>query len=116
MQDWWTPETAAYIGAYGVAIGGTLYGVVGGGIGGVLAARGMGRSFVLGVHVAALAFGVVMALSAVVALVAGQPYHVWYPLALPGFLFTVLPICLIPVIRSRYASAEQQRLEGQLTR
>jgi len=70
-------------------IPGTALGCLGGlwgGLVGVLAPRGRAKAFVLGYTWALLLGSAVLLALGVVALVAGQPYGVWYGLGLPGLL------------------------------
>ena len=107
---WWTGETAGWIGA----IGGTALGLIGGAIGcmGVLVHRGKAKRIVMGLmcSVAIVCLGILTL--GIVALVMGQPYAVWYPCLLMGFLGTCIPAVLIPVILARYRQAEQRLLEA----
>ena len=50
------------------------------------------------------------------ALATGQPYHVWYPFALMGFILAVVLGSLLPVVRRRYAQAEQRRIDAEALR
>jgi hypothetical protein len=42
-----------------------------------------------------------------------QPYHVWYPLALAGFILTFVCGGLLPVLLLRYRQAEARRMQAQ---
>jgi hypothetical protein len=80
---------------------------------GILAPRGKGRTFLLTVHVILLSIGVAGLGAGIVAVVFGQPYHVWYPLVLIGGVLTVVLGVLFPVVVRRYREAEQSKLEAE---
>lgn len=112
---WWTGEQAGWIGG----IGGSALGILGGLIGvvcGVLAPRGKGRLFVLGLIGAVVIISLMILIVGLVALFSGQPYMVWYPCLLIGVLGTLIPGGLIPVIRMVYRQAEQRQLEARSLR
>jgi hypothetical protein len=95
-------------------IGGVAGGLVGcvGALIGVLASRGRAKRFVT-IAVVSLAIGGIMAFAAgVVALSRSQPYAVYYPLLLIGFLATVIPLGLRPSIRRRYEEIELRRMRA----
>ena len=46
------------------------------------------------------------------ALIQGQPYGIWYPAVLCGVVFCGVTLGLIPVLRRRYAEAEQRLMEA----
>lgn len=115
-EPWFDP---VWFGAlYGAIVGGgggTLLGCLGA-LAGFLAPQGKGRTFILGgfwffvlLGVASLAFGLY-------ALIAGQPYAIWYAPLLCGFVMSLVSGCLIPVLQVRYAQAEQRRLESEAIR
>ena len=115
MTDWWTTQTGTLIGAFG----GAGIGVVGGCFGaavGVLAPRGIAKKFVLTLHAALVCIGVLTLIAAIVALVTSQPYHVVFPLALIGFITTVVLGPLYPVVLLRYRQAEHRKLEAEQLR
>ncbi|WP_428389774.1 hypothetical protein [Mucisphaera sp.] len=109
---WWSETTAAYAGGYGGATVGIYCGLLGG-ISGTLAPRGIGKVWVLGAWLLMIAFGLVTLIAGVVALIDQQPYHVYYPLLLGGFLCGVLGSILLPVIWMRYREAEQRKLAAR---
>lgn len=114
LQDptpWFSTETSALVGG----IGGAAVGVLGGCLGaaaGVLAPKGKGRGFVLGTMMACAVLGVCLLIAGIFAVSTGQPYGVWYPLVLLGAIMTGVLGGLIPVVRKRYAEAEQRRLDA----
>ena len=115
MTPWWT----AYEGNLFGAIGGSVIGVVGGTLGavaGVLAPRGKGRRPVLATFAALITAGVALLCVGLVAVLRGQPYHVWYPLVLIGGIVTVVLTCTLPGVRARYRQAEARRLDAESLR
>ncbi len=112
MHEWWTAQTGGLIGALMGGGLGVLGGVYGGVVGGVLAPRGLCRSAVLTFHLLLGALGCAALCVGVYALIAGQPYHVWFPLTLVGFIGSVVMGSLYPVVRMRYRQAEERRLEA----
>lgn len=114
MDVWWTAQQAGYVGG-GIGVIGSLFGVVGG-CSGFLVSRGKGKLFVLGMLglLALIGIGLLVTLGA--AVFTGQPRHVWYPLALGGFLFTLLGAFLFHVVKARYAMAERRKLDAEALR
>lgn len=112
---WISEQTGIYIGAFGGAGLGVLGGLIGV-AGGVLAPRGQARGLVLGIMVGGGALGVISLLFGSVALIAGQPYAVWYPFTLLGFISGSLFLGLVPVVRKRYAEAEHRKMEAESLR
>ncbi len=112
MNPWWT----AYEGNLFGAIGGSVIGIVGGTLGalaGVLAPRGKGRGPILGSFVALILLGVAMLALGLIAVLRGQPYHVWYPLVLCGGILSLVLTCILPGLRTRYRQAEARRLDAE---
>lgn len=108
---WWSQSSGAWVGA----IGGSACGVIFGGLGaleGWLAPRGIGRRWILGAHIAAIVISVAAAIAGIVALSTGQPYGVWYPLALVGGIGVFVMSPLYFVIRMRYRQAENRKLDA----
>jgi hypothetical protein len=92
-------------------VAGALVGCLGALIG-VLASRGRAKRFVT-IAILSLAIGGALAFGAgVVALSSSQPYAVYYPLLLIGFLATVIPLGLRPSIRRRYEEIELRRMRA----
>ncbi len=108
--EWWTERDGGYVGGLLGILGG-LYGILGG-LAGWLAARGQGRSFVFALLASMVAVGASSLLAALIALGLSQPYHVWYPLALSGLIFTVLGVALFPTLRGRYVEAEMRKMKA----
>ena len=116
MSEWWPIQSTGMI--FGIA--GVACGVLGGMFGtavGVLVQRGRGKPFVYGCLTLLCAIAISGAVLGVVALVIGQPRHVWmWPILLGSIMLTsVLPSGLM--IPRWYRQAEQRRLEaGELRR
>jgi len=94
-------------------IPGTLLGIAGGTLGtlaGTLAPRGKARTLVVGAFAAGIVLSLGMFVAALVALVSGQPYGVWYGLGLPGLLGVTVLGALLPVVLARYRDAETRRI------
>jgi hypothetical protein len=90
---------------------GGLIGVLGGVWGtlaGILAPKGRSRGIVLAMGYGMLSFGVFLALSGVILLFTGTPYHVWYALLLPGCILSIVMTPLLPLVRNRYREAEER--------
>jgi hypothetical protein len=113
--EWWTGSTAGWIGGLGGG-GVGLLGALLGGIGGPLAQKGRARPLVVGGFVGAIALCALSLGAGLVALALGQPYHVWYPLVLPGAIGTLVFGMLLPQLLRAYARAEQRRVEAESLR
>jgi hypothetical protein len=107
--EWWDPAVGNRVGAWcGASVGvlGGLFGCAGG----ICAAKGRAKGLILGSQIALTVIGLFLLCAAVVGLVLGQPFHVWYPLGLPGLILGIVMGALIPVMRARYREAEQRQL------
>jgi hypothetical protein len=94
---WWTPPIGNRIG--------TVTGILGGLAGvliGVLGGRGRAPRLVMGLLTAMLVIGILCLAVAIGAITARQPYHVWYPLLLPGVILTAVSATLSPRLRRHY--------------
>jgi len=112
---WFDNSSAGLVGG----IGGAAVGVLAGGYGalsGVLAPRGIGRRAMLTAHVLMIVLAVCSLAVGIYALATDQPYHVWYPFVLLGFIPTVVLGVLLPVVRKRYDEAEQRRIDAEALR
>lgn len=112
MQAWWTDQTAAYIGAFGGSGVGIL-GAILGTLSGVVVPKGKCKSLVYSLFGIVVALGIATLITGIVAVVLGQPYAVWYPLVLLGFIPTVVLASIFPAVRMRYAQADQRKLDAQ---
>ncbi len=102
---------------------GALYGGLGGGLGGTLAGlcgaaaghwapRGEHRGLVLGAFRVLVVLGGLSLALGLGALLAGQPYGIWFAPVLVGLVLAVVPCALLPRVRRAYDQAEQRRLEA----
>ncbi len=106
---WWTPRTA---GIYFGGIGGSANGLFGALVG-IFAGIGKYRRFVLSLMILMIVLGVICLVFGFVALFLKQPYAVYYPLLLFGFIDTLLPACLYPVARRGYEAIELRKMTAQ---
>lgn len=102
---WWDDSTAGAAGA----IAGIVIGMLGA-VTGVLAGRGRARRFVFAAFAVAVVLGAAMVALGIVALVADQPYAVYYPLLLAGGLVVVVFGVATPGVRKRYQEQELRRM------
>ncbi len=112
VEPWFDPMK---FGAFDGGVGGGLLGSLGGVLGAVagkLAPQGKARGLVMGAFTAFTLIGIVNLVFGIYAVATGQPYGIWYPLVLIGFLLTVLFTALKPVVRKRYDEAEARRMEA----
>lgn len=105
---WWTDRSAGMIGG----ISGSVVGLVGALIG-IFAGIGKCRRFVLSLMILMIVLGVICLVFGFVALFLKQPYAVYYPLLLFGFIDTLLPACLYPVARRGYEAIELRKMTAQ---
>jgi hypothetical protein len=115
VEPWFSEETAIYLGSFGGAAIGVFGGILGA-VGGMLAPKGKGRSFVLNSMLGLGCLGIVFLLTGVVAVVMSQPYVIYYPFLLLGLILTSVMFAVRPSIRQRYAEAEQRKLEAAALR
>jgi hypothetical protein len=115
MDPWWTAQQAGLFGA----IGGSAIGVLGallGTVGGIGAPRGKCKGPVFSLIGIALGLGALSLVAGVVAVIAGQPYHVFYPLLLGGGITSVVFGAALPVFQARYRQADMRRLDAESLR
>jgi len=103
--DWWTPEQSGLIGG----IGGSIIGCFGGLIG-CLAGMGKARRFVLAMIKIFIALGILSLIAGGIAAATKQPYTVYYPLLLAGFILTIVFSVNLPSIQRRYDELEIRRM------
>lgn len=84
-----------------------------GAVGGMSAPRGKARGFVLGFGGFLLAASAVFLAAAIMSLLAGQPYGVWYALLLPGVIGLIVVGGNLPVAFRAYRNAEMRRMQAQ---
>ncbi len=116
MEPWFDSQAAGMIGATIGVVLGAGFGGIGGGLGGPLAAMGKAKGLVLGVFGLGLAIGVGLVLTGIVALLMGQPWHVWFVFLMPGVVAAVIFAGLLPMIRAQYARAEQRKMDAAAIR
>jgi len=105
---WWSDRTAGWIGG----IVGTAVGILGGVIG-ILTGMGKARRFVMATFKGLIAFGIVSLVFGLAALLEGQPYAVYYPALLVGFIVTLVFSVNMPAMRRRYEELELRRMRAQ---
>ena len=113
---WFSP---VMFGALYGAIGGSLCGIAGGVIGtliGVFAPRGKHKALVMGCLWAMVSVGGASLVFGVAALVAGQPYAIWYPPLLLGLIVGIVSVAVMPAARQAYRRAEERRVAAQSIR
>jgi hypothetical protein len=104
-SNWWTQEQSGLIGG----IGGSIIGCFGGLIG-CLAGMGKARRFVLAMAKIFIALGILSLIVGGIAAATKQPYAVYYPLLLLGFILTVVFSVNLPSIQRRYDELEIRRM------
>lgn len=112
MEPWWSDQMAGMVGG----IGGSILGILGGTLGtlgGILAPRGKCKTLILSLFAGSAVLGVCILLAGLVAVVLRQPWGVWYPLLLMGFLLSAVVGPLTFVMRNAYRQAEMRRLEAE---
>ncbi len=107
VGQWWSDQRGGLVGGIlGIMLGGM------GGLIGWLAAAGKARRLVLGMLKAMLAIGVAALLLGGFALIRSQPYAVYYPLLLVGFISSVVPGVLLRNVQKRYEELELRRMRA----
>jgi hypothetical protein len=104
---WWSDGQGGLVGG----IAGALLGVLGALVGG-LAGTGRARRLVLGLLKFMIAGSAAALLLGGLALAAGQPYAVYYPLLLLGVLGVAVPAGLLGTLRKRYEQLELRRMSA----
>jgi hypothetical protein len=103
--QWWDSSTAGLLGG----VMGSFIGCLGGLIG-VLSSRRRARRLVLGTMRLLIVLGAMSLALGLYALAISQPYVVYYPLLLLGFLSVALSGGLYRQIRARYATTERNKM------
>jgi len=114
-QPWFSAEAANYFGAFagaGIGVLGGLFGAMCG----ILVPKGKGRAIILPAMLLFAVCGLGLLAVGLIALFKGQPYVIYYPFLLIGFLLACLFGTLYPVLRKRYAAAEQRQIEADALR
>jgi len=101
---------------------GTIGGVIGSilGLTGALAGCSCGfcvrkgwRKPIYTIFIFAIATGVALLVTGIVAVFVKQPYHVWYAFLLPGLIGTVVFSSIFPVVRRRFMEAEMRKMQAK---
>lgn len=108
-EPWFDPNLYAWI--PGTLLG--LFGALWGTLVGVCGPRGKARGLVTGLFRAGAVACAALLGAGAVALLARQPYGVWYGLGFPGGLGLVLLLVLRPVMRRTYAQHEALRMQAR---
>ena len=106
---WFDEPTAGLIGGIaGGAMG--LCGGIAGTIGGIFAPKGKFKKFMLSfVTVLAVFSAISLCVGLYALLIAGQPYHVWYPFVLIGGQGVILGTVGLFFVKNRYKQAESKK-------
>ncbi len=105
--QWWGDQGGGLLGGIAGSILGCLGALVG-----WLAATGRARRVALGTLKVMILLGVIALAGGGFALLRSQPYAVYYPLLLLGFLCVVIPAGLFRAIRKRYEEIELRRMRA----
>jgi hypothetical protein len=105
--QWWSDQGGGLVGGIAGSILGCLGALVG-----WLAATGRARRVALGTLKLMILLGVIGLAAGGFALLRSQPYAVYYPLLLVGFLCVVIPAGLFRSIRKRYEDIELRRMRA----
>lgn len=106
---WFEPHTSNLVGG----LLGSFLGVCGGVWGisaGVFARKGKHKKAVLTFAVMLIILGAVSLCTGIAALIARQPYHVWYPFVLIGIVLTAVLTPNYLNVRKMYTRAELHRM------
>jgi hypothetical protein len=114
MSAPWFDENlfGAMVGGIGGGVGGLLGGTWGALVG-TLAPKGKGRAWVIPIGWCFVAIGVLSLAFGLYALVAGQPYGIWYAPCLLGVVLAGVTGGLMPVVYKRYAEADARKLQAE---
>lgn len=104
---WWSSRSAAIVGGGGGAFLGLLGGLIG-----AMAGLGTAKRVVQVALAFMLCLCGISLIIGLVAVIMDQPYAVYYPLLLMGFIGVVLPLALWRTVMNRYEQAEMQRLNA----
>ena len=105
---WFDANMYGWIFGVAIGVGGGLIGT----LAGTLAPRGKAKGLVLGLHFVLIVASLGFLVAGIAALVAKQPYGVWYSLLLPGCVGTIVLGSLTPVLLMRYRQADMQKSAG----
>ncbi len=108
--EWFSASTTGKIGGI-LGSGCGIFGAIIGCLGGFLVPRGKGRRLVLGLLRGGAVVGILLLSLGIVALILGQPYHVWYSFALTGGIMLLVFLPLLPIINKEYAKVELRKMQ-----
>ena len=107
VEPWWSETEAGWLGGL---VGGTV-GLLGAAFG-ITAGLGLARHFLLKAVLVFAFLGVAILVVGVVALVGGQPYHVFYPPMLIGGIMAFVFGFNYPFLKRRNEQLELQRMSA----
>lgn len=108
MNEPWFSSQYAWIFGAGV---GVLGGIVGTAVG-FLAPRGKAKGIVFGLYWFAMLMSTASLLGGIIALLSGQPYHVWYGLGLAGLIGVLVFGLNYFTLTMAYRQAELRKLNA----
>jgi hypothetical protein len=108
-EPWFDPNSYSWIPGTALGVLGGLWGC----LVGILAPRGRARGFVLGFTWALLLLSAGLLALGVVALIAGQPYGVWYGFGLAGLIGLVVIGANTFTVHWAYRQAEARKLAAR---
>ena len=109
MDAWFNEQSMGLIGGIigsSIGIAGAMTGCMSG-----LCVRKGWKGLIYGMFGFLIALSAALLITGVVALAGGQPYHVWYVFALPGFIGTVVASSIFPVVRKRLIENELPQIQ-----
>ncbi len=104
-------EKVTRVGAWAGALAGAVVGCIGALIG-LLTSLGRARRFVIASAISLIALGVGAFVAGIIAFAWSQPYSLFYPLLLVGFLACIIPLGLLSSIRRRYEEIELRTMRA----
>ncbi len=111
MIEWFTPQQGGILGAIiGVSFG--LWGVLIGGLSWLCIRKGL-RKLYYSIYWTSFIAGIGLLIAGLIALFAKQPFHVWFVLLLPGFIMTLVPPAVFPVIRKCFTDQEMIQIQAK---
>lgn len=105
---WWSNQTAGIVGG----IAGSALGLFGA-LTGVLGGQGKALGFLVKAWQTLFVLGIASLIIGVAAVIMGQPYAVYYPLLLMGFLISILSPMCVSIMRQRKAQSEIRQMDAQ---
>jgi MFS family permease len=107
--EWWRMKTAAQYGGWVGGGVGSLAGILGA-TAGLMVSRGKGRKFIVGAMMTLTVAGLGALLAGIVAALAGQPWHVKYPLLLMGSILSIVCGANTLMLRRLYGQVEMRQM------